>query len=75
MLTDSRYTRTHTSLHIKRVAVTVKGLVELRHGARGRVVGLYMDLLSQVETGGGSFDHRVPEDQRAFTFVAVPAWA
>ena len=47
----------------------------LTHGARGRGVGLDLDRHSQVETGGVSFDHRVPEDQRAFTFVAVPAWA
>ena len=47
----------------------------LTHGARGRGVGLDLDRHSQVEKGGVSFDHRVPEDQRAFTFVAVPAWA
>ena len=48
---------------------------EILAGARGRGVGLDLDRHSQVEKGGVSFDHRVPEDQRAFTFVAVPAWA
>ena len=43
----------------------------LTHGARGRGVGLDLDRHSQVEKGGVSFDHRVPEDQRAFAFVAV----
>ena len=37
----------------------------LTHGARGRGVGLDLDRHSQVEKGGVSFDHRVPEDQRA----------
>lgn len=47
----------------------------LTDGARGRGTGLDLDRHSQVEKGGVSFDHRVPEDQRAFVFVAVPAWA
>ena len=59
-----------------RRAARPRGLgLTLTHGARGRGVGLDLDRHSQVEKGGVSFDHRVPEDQRAFAFVAVPAWA
>ena len=50
-------------------------VLTLADGARGRFNRLILERHTQSEPGGGpTFDHRVPEDQGTFFFVAVPAW-